>query len=197
MSSTARPERPRSDTRERILDVALELFTDQGYDKTSLREIAERLGITKAALYYHFERKDDMLLALHLRLHELGREAFDQLDSLPDDVARAAAWPAILDGLIESVLENPRLFLLHIRNQGAFDTMREDERHRSENEDLLQRINSLLASPALTLEHRVRMACAMGAVLVGLAGPSSAFAEVPLADLAGHVRAVAAEILSD
>jgi AcrR family transcriptional regulator len=195
--ATNRPDRPRSDTRERILDVALELFTDQGYDKTSLREIAERLGITKAALYYHFERKEDMLLALHLRLHELGKGAFERLDSLPDDAARAAAWPAILDGLIESVLENPRLFLLHIRNQGAFDAMRDDERHRSENEDLLLRINALLASPALTLERRVRMACAMGAVLVGLAGPSSAFAEVPLADLAGHVRAVAAEILSD
>ena len=32
-------------------------------------EIAERLGVTKAALYYHFERKEDILLELHLRLH--------------------------------------------------------------------------------------------------------------------------------
>ena len=59
-------------TRERILDIALELFTEQGYDKTSLRDIAERLGTTKAALYYHFERKEDILLELHLRLHALG-----------------------------------------------------------------------------------------------------------------------------
>ena len=35
-------------TRERIQAVALELFTEQGYEKTSLREIAERLGVTKA-----------------------------------------------------------------------------------------------------------------------------------------------------
>ncbi len=59
--------------RERILDVALELFTEQGYEKTSLREIADRLGVTKAALYYHFPSKGDIFLELHLRLHELGK----------------------------------------------------------------------------------------------------------------------------
>src|ERR1700684_1788361 len=84
------------ETRERILDIALELFTEQGYDKTSLRDIAERLGTTKAALYYHFERKEDILLELHLRLHALGREAFEQLDDLEDDRARAKAWPQML-----------------------------------------------------------------------------------------------------
>ena len=65
----------RTDMRERILDVALELFNEQGYDATSLREIAERLGVTKAALYYHFKSKGDILLELHLRLHELGAAA--------------------------------------------------------------------------------------------------------------------------
>jgi len=45
------------DTRQRILDVASELFVERGYDATSLREIAERLGVTKAALYYHFASK--------------------------------------------------------------------------------------------------------------------------------------------
>ncbi len=48
------------DTRSRIQAVALELFTEEGYEKTSLREIAERLGVTKAALYYHFKSKDEI-----------------------------------------------------------------------------------------------------------------------------------------
>ncbi|TDB78162.1 TetR/AcrR family transcriptional regulator [Micromonospora sp. KC721] len=48
-------------TRARIQAVALELFTEQGYEKTSLREIAERLGVTKAALYYHFKSKDEIV----------------------------------------------------------------------------------------------------------------------------------------
>src|SRR2546430_2681405 len=51
----------REDTRTRIQEVALELFTEQGYEATSLREVAERLGVTKAALYYHFKSKDEIL----------------------------------------------------------------------------------------------------------------------------------------
>jgi hypothetical protein len=43
----------------------------------------------------------------------------------------------------------------------------------------------------------MRMACAVGAVAVGLIGSGEAFADVPLADLTGHVRSVVAEILSD
>jgi AcrR family transcriptional regulator len=55
---------PRSDTRERIRLVALELFAERGYDQTSLREIAERLDVTKAALYYHFKSKEDIVASL-------------------------------------------------------------------------------------------------------------------------------------
>jgi AcrR family transcriptional regulator len=51
-------------TRERIQHVALDLFTEQGYEATSLREIAERLGVTKAALYYHFRTKDEIVQSL-------------------------------------------------------------------------------------------------------------------------------------
>lgn len=62
MSSTRPPRR--SDTRQRIQDIALELFAEQGYEKTSLREIAERLEVTKAALYYHFKTKEDILVSI-------------------------------------------------------------------------------------------------------------------------------------
>jgi AcrR family transcriptional regulator len=66
------------DTRTRIQAIALELFTEQGYDATSLREIAERLGVTKAALYYHFKSKEEIvesMMADHLvRLEELLKE---------------------------------------------------------------------------------------------------------------------------
>lgn len=54
----------RSDTRERIQQIALDLFVEQGYEKTSLREIAERLEVTKAALYYHFRTKEDIVASL-------------------------------------------------------------------------------------------------------------------------------------
>jgi AcrR family transcriptional regulator len=54
----------RTDTREQIQNVALELFAERGYDRASLREIAERLNVTKAALYYHFRTKDDILASV-------------------------------------------------------------------------------------------------------------------------------------
>lgn len=64
------PQARRGDTRQRIQEVALELFADHGYEKTSLREIAEHLEVTKAALYYHFKTKDDILRSL---FQDLGR----------------------------------------------------------------------------------------------------------------------------
>ncbi|GEC09723.1 TetR family transcriptional regulator [Streptomyces spinoverrucosus] len=57
-------QRRRGDTRQRIQDVALDLFAEQGYEKTSLREIAERLDVTKAALYYHFKTKEEILVSI-------------------------------------------------------------------------------------------------------------------------------------
>ncbi len=48
-------------TRERILQVALDLFGRQGYSGTSIRDIANRMGMTKAAVYYHFPSKENLL----------------------------------------------------------------------------------------------------------------------------------------
>ncbi len=53
-----------ADTRTRIQQVGLKLFTEHGYEATSLREIAEHLGVTKAALYYHFRSKDEIIRSL-------------------------------------------------------------------------------------------------------------------------------------
>lgn len=49
------------DTRERIRGVALELFIEQGFERTSLREIADKLGFSKAALYYHYPSKSALV----------------------------------------------------------------------------------------------------------------------------------------
>jgi AcrR family transcriptional regulator len=50
-------------TRQQILDTAQRLFAEQGYDATSIQMIADELGLTKAAVYYHFHAKIDMLHA--------------------------------------------------------------------------------------------------------------------------------------
>src|ERR1700755_1103682 len=66
---------PRTDTRSRVQKVALARCAEQGYEKTSLREIAERLGVTKAALYYHFKSKEDIV-------HSFTDDYFAELDAL-------------------------------------------------------------------------------------------------------------------
>ncbi len=48
-------------TRDRIIAVALDLFSHQGYAGTSIRDIADRMGMTKAAVYYHFPSKETLL----------------------------------------------------------------------------------------------------------------------------------------
>ena len=87
--------------------MALDLFTEKGYDKTSLREIAEQLGFTKAALYYHFASKEDILMALHLRIHEFGSAA---LAGLGDDPPTPAVWLAMLEQVSQQMLDNRKIF---------------------------------------------------------------------------------------
>ncbi len=191
----ARRGRPRGSTRERILDVALELFTAQGYEQTSLREIATRLGVTKAALYFHFERKEEILLELHMRLHALGRDVLNQLAEIEDDQQRADAWPAVIDQLIAQVIDNRELFLFHLRNHNALRQLEYDERHAAENEDILQTIGRLLASHAVPLAQRVRMACSIGALAGVIVGEGSAFADVPPVELTELVRDAVGDLL--
>jgi len=51
----------RSDTRDRLLTAAIELFGSRGYESTSLRDIASEVGIKAPAIYNHFESKDQLL----------------------------------------------------------------------------------------------------------------------------------------
>lgn len=65
-ASAARPadRAEREHTRARILAEAVELFAANGFASTTTRELSEHMGFTKAALYYHFRTKDDLLVAL-------------------------------------------------------------------------------------------------------------------------------------
>ena len=194
LSQGSRGGRPRGSTRERILDIALELFNEQGYDKTSLREIAERLHVTKAALYYHFERKEDILMELHLRLHALGRHVLEHLRALDPDVDSTDAWLELLDQFIDQVMANRELFLLHERNHSAFEQLEHDE-HHAEHDDLEHQLRLFLASPGIPLAKRVRMACSIGAVIGAFMNAGDAFGDVPADELAEQVRAAVHDLL--
>jgi AcrR family transcriptional regulator len=178
-------------TRERILDIALELFTDQGYERTSLRQIAERLGFSKAAIYYHFASKEDILMTLHLRLHDFGTAALtsmDQADWSPE------TWAALLDQFIDQMLEHRALFILHERNRAALEQLHR-QRREADHDDLEARFREALASPAIALGDRVRMACAFGAVMGALVLTGNVFADVPSAELGDMLRGAVSDLL--
>ncbi len=171
-------------TRERILDVALDLFLAQGYDGTSLRQIAERLGVTKAALYYHFESKEDILLALHLRIHDFGKEA---LDSLGDEPMTLQHWGQLLDQVIDQMLAQRKLFLMHQRNQAAMEKLH-SEAHEAANDDIQNRFRNILLDNRVPERDRVRMAAAFGAAFAGLFLAGDSFPDSDTSKLGDMLR---------
>lgn len=68
-----------SSTKERILEAALNLFSQNGYYGTSMSDIAGEVGITKAALYKHFSAKEDILEALMKKGEEQYQMRFGSL----------------------------------------------------------------------------------------------------------------------
>jgi len=183
---------PEKGTRDRILDIALQLFIDKGFDKTSLREIADQLGFSKAAIYYHFASKEDILMALHLRLHEFGREALDTLGQSP---VSPASWAELLDRLIDQMLEHRSLFLFHERNQAALEHLHK-ERHEADHDDLQARFRQALSNPDIGVEVRVRMASAFGAVMSCLVLAGDVFSDVSSDQLGSQLRGVVDDLLS-
>ena len=65
MNNAAEQPKPR---KEEILDVATRLFAERGYEGTSMNDVAERVGMRKASLFYHFATKDALYEAVLDRL---------------------------------------------------------------------------------------------------------------------------------
>ena len=81
-----------NNTRERILETALELFAQSGYLGTSMSDIARQLGITKAALYKHYAGKQEILDSIVERMNRMDyarAEEYDMPETKPDGFAEA------------------------------------------------------------------------------------------------------------
>jgi AcrR family transcriptional regulator len=149
---------PRTDTRSRAQKVALELFAEQGYEKTSLREIAERLGVTKAALYYHFKSKEDIV-------HSLTDDYFAGIDALLDwaktqprgDQTRLA----ILDRYVGIVLSGSGVFRFMEQNRASMQAMEAGKDRFARFRGRLDALVDLLAGPEASLRDRVRATTAV------------------------------------
>lgn len=181
-------------TRERILDIALDLFIRKGYAETSLREIAAELGFSKAALYYHFESKQDILLTLHMRMHGLTDGVLPMLQAKAD---AGDIWERLIDRLIGLALQNRRLIELHLRNQEAVAEIHRDAalgKHGPVRHDVDQYLLGLLTDHSLPLEGRVRRTASLGVIAAVLLA-ASAFADVPDADLEPALRTVVHDVI--
>ena len=181
-------------TRERILDVALDLFTDQGFDGTSMREIAERLGISKPAIYYHFGSKEEILMALHMRLHDFGRAA---LARLTGQSVTLEQWDSLLGELLDQMPAQRGVFLMHVRNQAAMEKLHTTKDHDDDHDEFLHRLQQALVDPSVPLRDRVRMACALGAMFGGLFMAGGAFDNVSSAELGPLIRDAVHDVLAD
>ncbi|MHC5263021.1 TetR/AcrR family transcriptional regulator [Streptomyces sp. UC4497] len=161
VTGSNKPQQRRGDTRQRIQDVTLELIAEQGYEKTSLREISERLGVTKAALYYHFKTKEDIVVSLFT----------DLMRPIDDLITWAAEQPSTLEVKLE-ILGHYSEALAHAAP--LFRFMQENQatmRELSIGENFKERMTSLLdhlLPEDVTLTDRVRCFSALFSMHAGM-----------------------------
>ena len=148
-------EAERLSTRQRILDAATDLFIEKGYEGTSLREIAERVGVTKAALYYHFASKAEMVAALLAPFEDIQREWVSDVGEAPTD----EEWADALGGVIDGMVYTGRLFQLFSRNHEVFQHLHDEG---SQHHELHDKVGAILGNPEIDARRRIRMAAAMG-----------------------------------
>ena len=75
-------------TKQEILDTALDIFAERGYDSTILKDISDRLNVTKSALYKHYESKEALWDALIDHVEQYYSENFGNTESIvvPDSL---------------------------------------------------------------------------------------------------------------
>jgi len=154
-------QRRRGDTRQRIQDVALELFAEQGYEKTSLREIAERLEVTKAALYYHFKTKEEILVSIFddltqpiLDLIEWGKQQPHTLETKQEIVRRYS----------DILADAAPLFRFMQENQATVRELRVGETFK----ERMQGLRDIMIDPSADLVDQVRYTSAIFTLHAGM-----------------------------
>ncbi|WP_199442101.1 TetR/AcrR family transcriptional regulator [Umezawaea beigongshangensis] len=103
----ARPMRQQVD--EQILDHAAGLFARHGFDHTSLKNVADAVGLSKAGLLHHFPSKEALFEAAREACHAQGVRVLEQVDSLPPGPARDRR---ALELLTDVALDRPGLVSL-------------------------------------------------------------------------------------
>lgn len=101
------------ETRERIVDAALRLFREKGFDETTMRDIAAAAGVATGAAYYYFRSKEELVMAFYLRTAEVARGVtFPAMERTTDLRKRIRA---VIDANLEHFADHRRLLRALVR----------------------------------------------------------------------------------
>ncbi|MGK5518904.1 TetR family transcriptional regulator [Micromonospora sp. URMC 107] len=173
------------DTRTRILRAALDLFAEHGYQRTPLRQIGERLRLTKAAILYHFPTKEHLLTALIEPLVSDLEALLAAAEAGPPERARAT----VLEGWVDTMLAHRRPLGMLFHDIAL--VTRGDTYHRLMR--IAMRANDLIAGVDAGRRERVR---AVQAVAM-CSDPVVFFADVPNAVLRADMLDGVRRLLGD
>jgi AcrR family transcriptional regulator len=172
----------KGETRARLLETALGLFTVHGVEGTSLQMIADALGVTKAAVYYHFKTKDEITEAV-------AEPAVGELTTILDR-AGAISRPGpradyVVDGFVDLVIRNRVLVAVLCSDPGV---MRAVDRVVHGGENILVRLPSMLLGP--DADEATHVAAHVALAGVAMAGGSPALAALDDESLRQHLSDV-------
>ena len=120
------------DTKERIRDAALELFSEKGYPGTAMSDIAKKIGLTKPALYKHYASKQDIFDAIVAATAAQYEQYTNQLNIHVQDAKRD--FPVFTEISADALAEKVRqifLYSLHDETISRFRRMMTIEQFRS------------------------------------------------------------------
>ena len=155
---TTRVTRPRGQTRQRILDTALRRFAEHGYAATSVRDLADELGLTKAAVHYHFAAKEQIVVALVT-------PTLDRLSAVVEAQAASPAGPrALLLGLRDVLTESGPTLSVLAADPSIVEPL---PLLHAEIDRLTARTAEVLAGADASADRLLRAHCALGAFRAG------------------------------
>ncbi|MEQ0563530.1 TetR/AcrR family transcriptional regulator [Amycolatopsis sp. NEAU-NG30] len=159
-----------SDTKQRILEVARDLFTSQGVQRTSLQDIADRLGITKPALYYHFPSRDDLVRSIVQPMLEDGEKFLLDRQARPDAPVRE-----LIEGFFDFNYRHRADVIMLLSEMPTLADLGLIDRVLGWRTQL----TTLICGPSPTLEQQARAILALG----GLQDVCMQFPDVPVDEL--------------
>ncbi|MDR3660898.1 MAG: TetR/AcrR family transcriptional regulator [Mycobacterium sp.] len=109
----ARSVAPRGSARARVIEAALVLFAEHGFNGTSLQMIADLLGVSKASVYYQFHSKDEIAMAVIKPVFAEIDQLITEVEKQPDGVPRREAAVA---GFVELAIRHRRVTAVFYRD---------------------------------------------------------------------------------